>query len=268
MTRPAEKLPISAFLVTFNEAEHIAEVLDALKDFAEIILVDSGSTDGTQDIAKAKGAKVVHQDWLGFAKQKSFAMSLCQYDWVINVDGDEILSPDMIKHIRELHEPEANIAMRLYFEDVFWGAPMSPHSGKRSIVRVFHRSKAQYPPDRKVHENVVLTKGVSTVKVQGLVTHFGYNTTELLMQKKNKYSSLKAIEKLEKGKKPSLLKLCTIFPLTFIKSYFLQRMFLSGKRGIVHAHIEAMYAFLKEAKLFEQHQLTKKQNSGSLKKRD
>ena len=70
MTKSAEKLPISAFLVTCNEAAHIASVLDALQDFAEIILVDSGSTDGTQEIARAKGAKVVHQDWLGFSKQK------------------------------------------------------------------------------------------------------------------------------------------------------------------------------------------------------
>lgn len=251
MMRSAEKLPISAFLVTCNEAVHITEVLDALQDFAEIILVDSGSTDGTTEIAKAKGAKVVHQDWLGFAQQKNFAMSLCQHDWVINVDGDEILSEQVIADIRRLHAAGGDIAMRLYFEDLFWGEPMSPHSGKRSIVRVFRRSQAQYPLDRKVHENLVLTKGVSTAKVQGLVTHFGYGTTELLMQKKNKYSSLKALEKFEKGKKPSIIKLCLIFPLTFVKSYLLQRMFLSGKRGFIQAHIEAMYAFLKEAKLFE-----------------
>jgi glycosyltransferase involved in cell wall biosynthesis len=266
MTESADKLPISAFLVTCNEATYIAEVLDALQDFAEIILVDSGSTDGTQEIAKTKGARVVHQDWLGFAKQKNFAMSLCQYDWVVNVDGDEILSPDVIRHIRKLYEQGDDIAMRLYFEDIFWGEPMSPHSGKRSIVRVFRRTQAQYPLDRKVHENLIISKGVSTVKVQGLVTHFGYGTTELLMQKKNKYSSLKALEKFEKCKKPSLIKLCCIFPLTFIKSYFLQRMFLSGKRGLVHAHIEAMYAFLKEAKLFEYQQLATKQHVDTLKK--
>tara|TARA_R110002073_G_C9479005_1_gene579906 strand:- start:1031 stop:1843 length:813 start_codon:yes stop_codon:yes gene_type:complete len=264
MTKSAEKLPISAFLVTCNEAAHIASVLDALQDFAEIILVDSGSTDGTQEIARAKGAKVVHQDWLGFAKQKNFAMSLCQYDWVINVDGDEILSSEVITHIRKLYEQSEDIAMRLYFEDVFWGEPMSPYSGKRSIVRVFRRSQAQYPLDRKVHENLVLAKGVSTVKVQGLVTHFGYGTTELLMQKKNKYSSLKALEKFEKRKRPSLIKLCFIFPLTFVKSYVLQRMFLSGKRGLVHAHIQAMYAFLKEAKLFEYQQLAGKQHADAL----
>jgi glycosyltransferase involved in cell wall biosynthesis len=251
MTQSEEKLPISAFLVTCNEAAHIAEVLDALQDFAEIILVDSGSTDGTLDIAKTKGAKVVHQDWLGFAQQKNYAMSLCQYDWVINVDGDEVLSEQVIKNIRRLYSAGDDIAMRLYFEDLFWGEPMSSHSGKRSIVRVFRRSQAQYPLDRKVHENLVLSKDIQIVKVPGLVKHFGYGSTELLMQKKNKYSSLKALEKFEKRKKPSIVKLCVIFPLTFVKSYLLQRMFLSGKRGFIQAHIEAMYAFLKEAKLFE-----------------
>jgi glycosyltransferase involved in cell wall biosynthesis len=256
-----DKLPISAFLVTLNEAKHISAVLDALQDFAEIILVDSGSTDGTVEIARQKGAKVVHQDWLGFAQQKNFAMSLCSHDWVINVDGDEILSTQVIADIRRWYEQGRNVAMRLYFEDLFWGEPMSVHSGKRSIVRVFHRSQARYPLDRKVHENVVLVDGVKTVKVKGLVTHFGYGSTELLMQKKNKYSSLKAQEKFEKQKQPSLLKLCLIFPLTFIKAYLLQRMFLSGKRGLVQAHIEAMYAFLKEAKLFEFHHLATKQRT-------
>jgi glycosyltransferase involved in cell wall biosynthesis len=246
-----QNTPISAFLVTRNEASHIGAVLDALQDFDEIVLVDSGSTDETVAIAKAKGAKVFVQPWLGFARQKNHAMSLCRNLWVLNVDGDEILPLELAREIqRQVNQAKA-AALRLYFEDVFWGEPMSPHSGKRSIVRVFRKDLASYPLKRRVHENLVLAKGEREAPVKGLVTHFGYETTELLMNKQNQYSSLKALEKYEKGCKPSLLKLCCIFPLTFIKSYLLQRMFLSGKRGLVHAHIDAMYAFLKEAKLFE-----------------
>lgn len=251
MESTVQDTPISAFLVTCNEAKHIGAVLDALQAFDEIVLVDSGSTDETVAIAKEKGAKVFVQPWLGFARQKNFALGLCRNQWVLNVDGDEILPMGLAVEIQRQVNRTKAAALRLYFEDVFWGEPMSPHSGKRSIVRVFKKDLASYPLSRRVHENLVLAKGETEASVKGLVTHFGYATTELLMSKQNQYSSLKAQEKFENNRKPSLLKLCCIFPLTFIKSYLLQRMFLSGKRGLVHAHIDAMYAFLKEAKLFE-----------------
>lgn len=247
----ANKIPASVFIVAQNEEKHIGEVLGALQDFAEIIVVDSGSTDATVAIAKSQGATVITQEWLGFARQKNFAMAQCRSEWLLNVDADEVLSTEVIEQIRTMVARNENQALKLYFEDIFWGEPMSVHSGKRSIVRLFKKGQAAYPLDRKVHENLVIQPGVDIVKARGLVKHYGYGTTELLMQKKNKYSGLKALEKHEKNKKPSLLKLLVIFPVTFIKSYFFQRMFLSGKRGLVHAHLEAIYAFLKEAKLFE-----------------
>lgn len=246
-----QKIPASVFLVTLNEGRHLAEVLAPLHVFAEVIVVDSGSTDDTVAIATAAGARVVHQDWLGFAKQKNFAMGLCQQPWVLNLDGDEVLTDDVIASIRQLVTQAEPAALRLYFEDLFWGRPMARLSGKRSIVRLFQQGQAQYPLDRKVHENVVLANGVRELKARGLVKHYGYDSTELLMTKKNKYSSLKALEKFEKGKRASWLKLLLVFPLTFVKAYFFQKFCLSGKRGLVHAYIEAMYAFLKEAKLFE-----------------
>ncbi|MDF2179274.1 glycosyltransferase family 2 protein [Aliiglaciecola sp. CAU 1673] len=248
------KVPISVFLVTCNEAKHIRAVLAPLKRFDEVILVDSGSTDGTVDIAREMGAKVVHQDWLGFAKQKEFAQSLCKNEWVMNLDGDEILPEQVADSIQDLVDSQKADALRLYFEDVFWGRAMHPSSGKRSIIRVFKQGRADYPTDRLVHENLVLKKDATEADVPGLVIHFGYGSTALMMEKQNKYSSLKAKEKYQKGKRPSLLKLTLIFPITFVKSYLFRRMFLSGKRGLVQAHIEAMYAFLKEAKLFEHHE--------------
>ncbi|MFB2800801.1 MULTISPECIES: glycosyltransferase family 2 protein [Shewanella] len=251
MNKSTQAIPISAFLVTCNEAKHIGDVLDSLQAFDEIILVDSGSTDDTVAIAYAKGATVFTHEWQGFAKQKNYAMSLCRNQWILNIDGDEVLPPELAEQIQRHVNSDKASALRLSFEDIFWGKPMSPHSAKRSIVRVFKKDAASYPFDRRVHENVVLAKGHNEVSVSGLVTHYGYATTEQLMSKQNQYSSLKALDKYENRKKPSILKLCLIFPLTFIKAYFFQRMCLSGKRGLVHAHIEAMYAFLKEAKLFE-----------------
>ena len=244
-------IPISVFIITLNEAEHIAEVIKSAKHFDEIVLVDSGSTDDTVEIAKSLGAKVFHQPWLGFAKQKSHAMSLCQNEWVFNLDGDEVLPVELAETVQTMVNEDKADALRIYFEDIFWGNSMSPHSAKRSIVRVYKKHKVQFPLNRLVHENVVLEKGAVEAKVPGRVTHYGYGSTRMLMDKQNSYSSLKSQEKFNKGKRPSLVKLVLIFPVYFIKCYLFRKMFLSGRRGLVHAMIESMYAFLKEAKLFE-----------------
>ena len=243
--------PVSVYLITKNEAQHLAEVLTPLQVFDEIVLVDSGSDDDTVAIAEGFGARVIHQDWLGFAKQKQFAMQQCQHEWVVNVDGDEVLTEQQVQEIKSLAQADKADAIRFWFEDLFWGQTMSPKSGKRSIVRAFKKSIARYPMDRKVHENIVLPKNANVVNLDGLVKHYGYGTSAILMEKQNKYSSLKAEEKFEKGKGASALKLLLVFPLTFIKFYLFKKMCLSGWRGLVHAMIESQYAFLKEAKLME-----------------
>ena len=244
-------IPISVFVITLNEEQHLEEMLRSVKGFDEIVLVDSGSTDETLSIAKHYGAKITHQSWLGFANQKAFAMSLCKNQWVLNLDGDEVLPPELADSIQAAVNQQKADAFRLCFEDMFWGQPMSPRSAKRSIVRLYNKDKITFPKDRLVHENVKLQKGAKERSVAGHVTHYGYNSCALLITKQNLYSSLKAQEKFNKGKKPSVLKLLIIFPLIFIKSYFLRKMFFSGRRGLVYATIEAVYGFLKEAKLHE-----------------
>ncbi len=243
--------PISVFIITLNEQQHLQEVLMSVQCFDEVVLVDSGSTDSTVEIAQAFGCKVVHQDWLGFAKQKAHAMSLCKNKWVFNIDGDEVLSDELAKQIQTLVDENTADAFKLYFEDLFWGQPMSASSAKRSIIRVYNKEKVSFPTNRLVHENVVLDSGSVVKDVKERVKHYGYHSTDILMSKQNSYSSLKAQEKFNKGAKPSIIKLLFIFPLMFIKEYFLRRMFLSGRRGLVTATVNAMYGFLKEAKLHE-----------------
>lgn len=249
----ADKSPLSVYIITLNEAAKLDEVLASVDFAEEIIVVDSGSTDDTLMIAERHGATIYHQNWLGFAAQKAFALSKCTQPWVLNLDGDEVLTAENRKSIQEIvvAEQPAHDAWELRFEDVFWGQPLSSFAAKRHIVRLFRKGVARYPEDRKVHENLVLEKGTSVGRVNGLVLHYGYADTATLMNKQNSYSSLKAEQKFSRGKKPSILKLMLIFPLTFIKEYVFRKQFMSGKRGVTHAAISAMYAFLKEAKLFE-----------------
>lgn len=246
---------ISVFFVTLNEIEKISEAIRSVSSLHEIIVVDSGSTDGTVEAAESLGAKVIHQDWLGFAKQKAFALEQCTNEWCLNLDGDEVVPPDTLAEIRSLIETNRCDLIRLPIEDIFMGEPMHPWSRKRSIIRVFKKSLVEYPLDRLVHENIV-SKGKVVNSQHGLV-HFGYDSLHTLMEKQNNYAYLMAKTKFVRGKTPSILKLCLVFPFTFLKVFVLRRLFLSGTRGFIQAKIEAMYAFLKEASLYEQQRLRK-----------
>ncbi|WP_017444395.1 glycosyltransferase family 2 protein [Gayadomonas joobiniege] len=242
--------PISVYFITLNESATIAEAIQSVQAIAdEIIVVDSGSTDNTVEIAESLGARVIKQSWLGFSAQKSFAMKQCRNDWVFNLDGDEIVPENVNKEIMQLVASDCCDAIRVNFEDIFMQQPMHKKSHKRSIVRVFNRHKVRYPQDRLVHENVIVEGKVA--QINGCIIHHGYADVGNLMAKQNKYSSLSAKEKYKKGKKASLLKLFGVFPVMFLKEYLIRKMFLSGVRGFVHAMISAMYAFLKEAKLYQ-----------------
>ncbi|GGA81645.1 LPS biosynthesis protein [Neiella marina] len=240
---------VSVFIITLNEIEHIEQAIRSVQHLDEIIVVDSGSTDGTVEAAKALGATVVHQDWLGYAKQKHFAMQLCRNQWCFNLDGDEVVPAAVLGEILALVADDQCDAIRVRFEDFFMGSAMHPKSHKRSIVRVYKKDRIEFPLHKSVHENVKVTGRVA--KIKGCIHHYGYDSVAKLLGKQNKYSSLRAAEKYAGGKRSRWLKLLLVMPVIFAKSYFLRRMFLSGWRGFIHAVVEAMYAFLKEAKLLE-----------------
>ncbi len=140
--------------------------------------------------------------------------------------------------------------------DVFLGVPNSKHTKKHATVRFFGKSKGRYDLGNKVHENVIVDG--QSVRAEGAISyHYGESSIFVKVEKNNQYSELKAQEKYQKGKVPSLLKLVLVMPLTFVKSYFIRRSCLNGWRGFVNSMVNAFYSFLKEAKLFEQHQKMK-----------
>jgi len=247
---------ISAYFITLNEASTIEQALTSVASLDEVIVVDSGSTDGTIEIAEKLGARVVHQTWLGFAQQKAFALELCRNEWCLNLDGDEVLPVETLQAIQSLVASDRCDVIRMPIEDVFMGDKMHPKSRKRSIIRVFKRSHVEYPLDRLVHENVKTTGRVASCRE--CILHYGYDSLSVFMSKQNKYAQLAAQSKFSRGKKPSRAKLALVFVFTFIKVFFFRRLFLSGARGLIQANIEAMYAFLKESYLYEARRLSKK----------
>ncbi|WP_404341211.1 glycosyltransferase family 2 protein [Pseudoalteromonas mariniglutinosa] len=246
------KLPISVFIVTLNEAKFIEKTLNSVRQCAEVIIVDSGSTDGTVEIATRLGAKVIYNPWQGYAKQKQIAMEHCHFDWVLNLDGDEELTSSALEALCHAMENDSHSAVRLKRIDRFIGRFPSEWVKKPNNVRFYKKRDACFDKDKLVHESAHV-KG-DELYLQQHFLHYGYDDIDTLDAKYNTYSTLRAEEKVVQGKCYSLLKLLAIFPLTFIKEYILCRFFLFGVRGFIKSMMAAHYAFLKEAKLYERNQ--------------
>ncbi|MCH4296064.1 glycosyltransferase family 2 protein [Shewanella sp. 3B26] len=250
------KLPISVFIITKNEEKHLAKTLASVQCMDEIILVDSGSTDKTLEIAREYGATVYHQDWLGYAKQKQHAMSLCKHEWVLNLDGDEAITPELVSAFKEIMTQDKADSVRFWRNDIFIGEPLSRFSKKANNHRFYKKSKSHFDGSRMAHESA--TVDGKEIFIDLAFNHYGYDSISAITTKNNTYSTLKAKEKYTKGKGYSLAKLVLIFPLVFIKEYIFQRKLFSGKRGFILSIMEAYYAFMKEAKLFEFHEQDKR----------
>lgn len=238
----------SVYIICKNEEKHIKRVLESVKDFSEIIIVDSGSSDKTLEIATSYTNKIYHQDWMGFAKQKEYARSLCSNEWVLNLDADEELTQELKQEIINKIEENKIDGLNIKISSSYLGKFNSEKSKFNRRIRFFRKS-AGYYPDKLVHESIVVDGKIE--KAKGFIYDYGTIDLKTHLNKINEYSSLRALEKFEKNKKSSLIKLLFIFPLAFLKSFIIKRGFLNGTRGFIAAINNSFYAFLKEAKLYE-----------------
>lgn len=243
-------VPCSVYIVTLNCGKWLKKTLDSVRDFAEVVILDSGSTDNTMDIARQyANVRIRHQDWLGYSAQKAMALSECTQPWALNLDGDEELSPELVDEIKSVIAEGKLAGLVTPIRDAFMGRLSSPYVRMHAKVRFFKRELGSYDTAIAVHEAVQVNGPVQRAK--GAIYHYGEESVAIKLDKNNSYSSLKAAEKAAKGKRANPLKLVFIMPLAFIKSYVLRRDFLNGWQGFIGSMINAFYAFLKEAKLLE-----------------
>lgn len=244
--------PLTLMVIARNEAQHIARCLDSVPA-SEKVVVDSGSTDGTQQIAAAHGARVVHQDWLGFGAQRNFATTQASHDWVLVLDADETLTPPLVdelsRRLPEFLDSDAAGAI-LRREAWYMGAPMRwyrPMKGER-LGRLYHRRRARWT-DVRVHESLVFDGPVATFEQPFL--HHQNPTLAHKQLKTVLYAELKARDWLEKGKPVRMWQAPFVFLAAFIKDYFMRLAFLDGWRGYVVAQIAASYAVYKRMRYYE-----------------
>lgn len=239
---------ISVYIITKNEEQNLKRLLPLLSDFNEVVIVDCGSTDKTEDIAgQHDNVRFMHQDWLGFAAQKEFAKNQCRNGWVLNLDADETFDDVFIKDIEKTVQADKADGLTCYCAETLLGYkkphPLTKHQRK---LRFFRKEKGHYPTV-SVHEKIELTGKIA--ESNGKIYNWG-TEIEAILAKQNLYSSLAAEDKFKAGKKPSLIKLVGRSPVAFIKFYFLKRQFLNGLEGFIAARNYSYYSFQKEAKLF------------------
>lgn len=240
----------SVYIICFNEERHIKRVLDSVKEFDEVILVDSGSCDKTLKIAEFyPNVTIYHQPWLGFAQQKAWALNKCKNTWVLNLDADEELSNELKQEIRQTIIADNCDALSCPLSEVFLGKTSHRFVRYADKIRFFKKTHGQYNLEALVHESIFIKGKIK--HVNGMIYHYGLASVEIMVKKNNEYSTLAAEEKFKKHKKFSVIKLIFIFIWAFFRAYFIRRFCFNGLRGFIHSMSIGFYAFLKEAKLYE-----------------
>jgi glycosyltransferase involved in cell wall biosynthesis len=243
------KVPLSAVIISKNAAQQIAACIDSLNFAAEVLVVDSGSEDETRAIAEVRGCRVIEKEWLGFGRQKQFAVTQATHDWVLCLDVDERVTPELASSIaRELQTP-ATFAYRMPRRNRFLGRWLAHGEGypDRSL-RLFHRAHASWSND-PVHEAVITTTNVDDLK--GDLLHESADDITTYLQKQNRYSSLHAEALFQQGVRASYAKLFLSPFARFVKFYLLRLGFLDGGPGFAHVAVGCFAAFAKYVKLIE-----------------
>jgi glycosyltransferase involved in cell wall biosynthesis len=239
--------PLSAVIITLNAASQLAECLDSLAFCDEIVVVDSGSSDGTADLARQRGARVIHQDWLGYGRQKQFAVEQAANEWVLCVDADERVTTELRESIVAILAAPAHAAYRFARCNRFMGRYLRHGEGYPDwSLRLFDRRHARWSDDA-VHEKVVAEGTVGTLS--GDLLHDSAETQESYLAKQDRYTTLAAAAALAGGKRSNLLRQLLSPLLRFIKFYFLRLGFLDGWPGLVHILIGCRNSYDKYAKM-------------------
>lgn len=246
---PATRQPLSVAIITLNAAAQLEACLRSVHFADEIVVVDSGSTDGTQELAERCGARVIAQPWLGFGPQKQFAVEAAQHDWVLCLDADERVSPELQAAIESTLQQPATGAYRFARCNRFLGRYLKYGEGYPDwSLRLFDRRQARWSDDA-VHEKVVSQTSVDTLP--GDLLHDSAETLAAYLTKQNRYTSLAADMAWQAGKRSSFGRLVFSPLVRFIKFYLLRQGFRDGLPGLIHIAIGCMNSFLKYAKMLE-----------------
>ncbi len=244
---------LAVALIVKNEAQELPFCLNSVKDWVdEMIVLDSGSTDGTQAIAQSYGAKVYsNTHWPGFGKQRQLAQTYIKSDYVLWLDADERVTPELKAQIQAaVASDESHTLYQINRLSEVFGKKIH-HSGwyPDYVTRLYRTKDTQYD-DSLVHESVVVPAGFTLKKLDGHLLHYTYKTLHQYLNKSASYAQAWAEQRAAKGKKASLWSACSHALARFFRMYILKRGFMDGKHGFLLAVLSAHSVFVKYAELW------------------
>ena len=249
--------PISVFIITKNEEDRILDVINAVKTIAdEILVIDSGSSDKTCEIATRAGAKVMFNAWQGFGWQKIFGENQCRNKWILNIDADEEVSPELCDEIKTIFTKNSQenfygfrvkIVNRFRFEK-------QPHKYAYfyNQLRLYNKDYAGFK-NSSVHDSVELRDGAlnKVGQLKNIIFHQSFRSFSHWIEKINFYSQLQAQDSFSKGKCPSIAKTLLVSTVAFLKAYFVRRYCIYGFNGLTYSYLFAFSRFAKAIKTRE-----------------
>ncbi|MBP1861019.1 glycosyltransferase family 2 protein [Rhizobium herbae] len=260
------KLPLSAFIICLNEEAYLGNCIESLESCAEIVVVDSGSTDGTAALVQSytdKGwpIRFLFEPWRGYAGQKQFALDQCSQPWCLNIDADERLDEPLQALLPSLiGAPAETVGWRVARRPYLIGYGYTPDTVReRKNLRLIRKGRGAYDLAQKVHEGIV-PDGKVEAAATGSLLHYRPLIIDEQILKENKYSTLKADQQFAAGKPPRPYKMLFSPPLYFLRLYFRNGLWRCGFPGFIEAATGGVYAFLTAAKIYQRHALRRKPN--------
>lgn len=242
---------LSVIIITCNSATTLAACLQAVKEIAaEIIILDSGSTDATAAIAQQYTNKYYQTDWPGYGKQKQRALDKASGDWVLSIDADEVITAELAAQIKQSINNKNNqynayrIRQRYYFQQ----QEIKRGPSNKYCLRLFKREYARFSADT-IHEKIQIKEEKIGI-LDAAFKHYSVNSMQQWFEKINSYSSLSANSKRQLGKKSGLAKAIISAAYMFTRCYFFKLGILDGKIGFVYASNAAISSYIKYLKLY------------------
>jgi glycosyltransferase involved in cell wall biosynthesis len=242
---------LTVTVITYNEGENIAAALDSVSWADEIIVVDSHSTDDTVAIARKQATRVIVRDWPGYSEQKNFAADEASHDWVLSMDADERVTPELATEIRGLlqQEPAAR-GYRVRRVSRYLGRWIRSTDWFPDYqLRLYDRRAGRWNGLR-IHESFRL-ESATPAHLQGELQHYAYRDIPHHLRKIDAYTTLIADQWMDEGRRASATRLVMHPMMAFVRNYLLRRGFRDGVPGLVISILNSYYVFLKFAKLWE-----------------
>jgi glycosyltransferase involved in cell wall biosynthesis len=238
-------LPISVIIITKNEEKNIEACISAAKQIScDIVVVDSGSTDATIEIALEKGARVIPVKWYTYGHSRNIGASEALYNWIITLDADERITPQLIESIKKISLNEENIIYRFKRSNFYVNRKINfGDLGFDRPYRLYNRNFTKWNMNL-VHEELI--KGSARIKVlNASFLHYGIRNRKAYLDKMTQYARLSAYKYLSQGRKAGIIKRYISPLFNSFKSYILQLGFLDGRKGFEIAITIAYYTWLK-----------------------